>query len=324
MRWNKYQENLLKKWSEMSKTYSIMHSITARYYAKWEKIFGIPAVLLGSGTASSIFTTASEHMPLWSYINGGMTLFITAIIGLSNFLGTHEKQVKHTNAAFKYTAISMNIDTVLSFPRSQRAEEPTQLLNQMKLTILEIREHTPDIPTWVINNYIKKLDKVITDTRTKVNRKDDNSFLTLQTLQDINKPPSQHSDSSPDENKPPSQHSDSSPNENTPPKSSDDNLNTPTHVTTDVYINLHNSLIEIDDSDEEQLLCITNHLKHADSDSDFSDSEFETEQKENLPQPSYTGDILPHRALSITGYNKARRGSMSRTIMSDNIHKACN
>lgn len=277
MEWNKYQENLIKKWSEMAKTYSIMHSLSSQYYSKWEKIFGIPAILLGSITASSIFTTASEHMPVWSYINGGLTLFVTGLIGVSNFLGTREKQVKHTTAAFKYTTISMNIDTVLSFPRSTRDENPTKFMNSIKLSILEIREHTPNLPNWIISNYIKKLDKGITNTRTKVNRTEDSSstpYDVLRKLQDIDKPPSRSSeDKSPDSNS----------DKLFPPKEYD-KLLSHHHHKRDMRNSdkpRRNSLIDIVDSDEEDLLCIGNTLKNnRDSDTDIpsdSDSDFEIE-----------------------------------------------
>jgi hypothetical protein len=170
--WNKYQEGVLKKWSSMSKTYSTMHSIAAEYYSTWDKRLGIPVILLGAAAASSIFTTSAESDTnnIWAYINGGMVLLMTGISGVSKFLGTNEKKAKHTSASFKYTHISMNIDTLLSFPRKDREEQPRQFINEIKLAILEVREHTPDLPTGLVSDYIKKLDKSLTNTRTKVNR----------------------------------------------------------------------------------------------------------------------------------------------------------
>jgi hypothetical protein len=172
--WNKYQENILKKWSSMSKTYSIMHSASSEYYNKWDKRFGVPVILLGAVAASSIFTTSSDDGDdsriMWSYINGSIVLLMTGISGVSKFLGTHEKQTKHTSAAFKYIQISMNIDTLLSFPRTDREEKPRAFINSTKLAILEVREHSPYLPTWVVSSYINKFEKSMTNTRTNVNR----------------------------------------------------------------------------------------------------------------------------------------------------------
>lgn len=172
MNWNRYQENILKKWSSMAKTYSTMHSISSEYYSKLDKRLGIPVILLGAAASSSIFTTNSQNddKNIWTYINGGMVLIMTGISGIAKFLGTNEKQAKHTAASFKYTHISMDIDTLLSFPRSDRTEQPRQFINDIKLSILEVREHAPDLPTWLVSDYIKKLDKSLVNTQTKVNR----------------------------------------------------------------------------------------------------------------------------------------------------------
>lgn len=172
VKWDKYQENVLKKWSSMSKTYSTMHSLAAEYWNKWDKRIGIPVILLGAITSSSIFTTNSEidDSNIWKYVNGGMVLLMTGISGISKFLGTNEKHIKHTSAAFKYTQISMNIDTLLSFPRNDREKNPRQFINKIKVAILEIREYSPNIPTWIVSEYIKKLDKTIINTQTQVNK----------------------------------------------------------------------------------------------------------------------------------------------------------
>jgi hypothetical protein len=154
----------------MAKTYSIMHSITSQYYNTLDKAFNIPMILLGAVTASSIFTSHDTNI-VWTYVNGGMVLCMTGLAGVSKFLGTHEKQVKHTSASFKYTQIAMDIDTVLSFPRHERQEDPRKFITEIKLSILEVREHAPNLPTNVVDGYIKKLDKTLTDTKTNVNSK---------------------------------------------------------------------------------------------------------------------------------------------------------
>jgi len=171
MPWNSIQEDILKKWSSMSKTYSMMHTISAEYYNNVDKRLGIPVVLLGAIAASSIFATNANNSGVtWPYINGALVLGMTFLSGISKFLGTSERQVKHTTASYKYTKICMNIDTLLSFQRQDREESPRLFINQIKLEILEIRENSPEIPIWIISDYIRKLDKSLVSTRTKVNR----------------------------------------------------------------------------------------------------------------------------------------------------------
>ena len=168
--WNRYHEQLLKKWAQMSKTYSIMHSLCAQYYATWHKRLGIPVVIIGGITASSIFSSNKQDSEAWTYINGGLALFVAALTGVNSFVGTSEKTNKHQNASFKYTKISMDIDTMLSFGRHERTQTPQEFIQEKKSEMLEIRENVPEVLTWVMNDYLKKFDKTLTDTKSRVNK----------------------------------------------------------------------------------------------------------------------------------------------------------
>lgn len=168
--WNRYHEQLLKKWAQMSKTYSIMHSLCAQYYATWHKRLGIPVVIIGGITASSIFSSNKNDSEAWTYINGGLALFVAALSGVSSFVGTSEKTNKHQIASFKYTKISMDIDTMLSFGRNERTQTPQEFIQEKKSEMLDIRENVPEVLTWVMNDYLKKFDKTLTDTKSRVNK----------------------------------------------------------------------------------------------------------------------------------------------------------
>lgn len=172
MKWNHYHEELLKRWGKLSKTYSLMHSLSSQYYNSLDKKLGIPTVILGALTASSIFssTVDDDYAVYRNYVNGGLTLVITALTGVSRFLGINEKKVKHTSASSKYNKIGMDIDTLLSFPRKERETPPDSFINTIKTTLQNIREDSPDLPTWIVSNYINKLDEGLTNTTTKINK----------------------------------------------------------------------------------------------------------------------------------------------------------
>lgn len=188
--YSKYHESLLKKWSEMSKTYSIMHSLCAEYYSDINKKLGIPVIILGGITASSIFSSTNvheEYLDWWVYVNGGMALIVTALAGVQNFLGTQEKTLQHQNAAFKYTKIALDIDTLLSFKRDERQISPQEFISTSKTAILEIRENVPAVLPWVMADYLNKFDKTIISTRSKVNKNEGppiNNF-TLSSVHDM-------------------------------------------------------------------------------------------------------------------------------------------
>lgn len=175
--WNDYHEELLKNWAEMSKTYSIMHSLCANHYAKLDKLLGIPVIILGALTASSIFGTSNyndqNHFYL-NYINGGLALIITALTGVNKFLGSAEKRIKHQTASFKYTSIAMNIDTMLSFSRDKRRDDPQDFSIKQKSKILEIRENCPEVIPKIMSSYLNNYNKSLVNIDSNVNKQNQN------------------------------------------------------------------------------------------------------------------------------------------------------
>lgn len=178
--WNSYHEKLLKRWSQICKTYAIMHSLSAQYFSKWHKRLGIPVVLLGGITASSIFSSTSEDSRLWVYINGSLSLLTTALTGLSGFLGTAEQTNKHQIASFKYTKISMDIDSLLSFPHEYREKDPSTFLQQKNQEMMEIRENFPEVLAWIMNHYLRRFDASLVNTSSSVNRASSRPYLDLK------------------------------------------------------------------------------------------------------------------------------------------------
>lgn len=182
--WNDYHEELLKNWAEMSKTYSIMHSLCANHYAKVDKLLGIPVIILGAVTASSIFGTSNyndqEHFYL-NYINGGLALIITALTGVNKFLGSAEKRIKHQTASFKYTSIGMDIDTMLSFSRDKRRVDPQDFSSKQKSKILEIRENCPEVIPKIMSSYLNNYNKSLVNIDSNVNKENQEKKLVKET-----------------------------------------------------------------------------------------------------------------------------------------------
>lgn len=169
IRWDQYHEKLLKKWAEICKTYSIMHTLCAQYYSKWHKRLGIPVVIIGGVTASSIFSSNKENSDVWIYINGSLALLVAGLAGVSNFLGTSEKTIKHQTASFKYSKIGMDIDAVLCFSRKERKESGQEYILKKKLEMLEIRENVPEVLPWVISHYINKHKSLTNNIKSTAN-----------------------------------------------------------------------------------------------------------------------------------------------------------
>jgi hypothetical protein len=59
---------------------------------------------------------------------------------------------------------------MLSFGRHERSQTPQEFIQEKKSDMLDIRENVPEVLTWVMNDYLKKFDKTLTDTKSKVNK----------------------------------------------------------------------------------------------------------------------------------------------------------
>jgi hypothetical protein len=173
--WDKYHEKLIKKWAETSKTYSIMHSLCAQHYSRWHKRLGVPVIILGGLASSSIFSNNHNDpakTEFWNYINGGITLSMTALAGMTNFLSLEEKTSTHQNASYKYLKIALDIDTLLSFSRNKRSISPEEFIRTTKSQILGIREDTPEVLTWIMSEYLNQFNTSLTNTSSSINNKD--------------------------------------------------------------------------------------------------------------------------------------------------------
>jgi hypothetical protein len=169
--WDSHHENLLKKWGSLSATYNIMHTLSAAKYAKLDRMLGIPVILIGSVTASSIFADADfiGDRVYMSYLNGGLTLLVTALSGISKLLRTSENIANHRNASFKYSQIKIEIDSILSFNRNKRYSTPQEFISKIKRDMLEVQENCPDVSLDILNKYIDSYNKNLVNNKTCVN-----------------------------------------------------------------------------------------------------------------------------------------------------------
>jgi len=168
--WNSYTENLLRRWSKRCHTYSLLHSLSADYFSTWNKRLGIPLVVLGGAASSSIFISPQDGTGIMNLVNGGVVLFMTALAGVSKFLSLEENQVKHQSAGFKYHATVMEIDTILTFPRLDRAMDAHEFVRLTKKNVLEIRENSPEILPWLKADMIRGYDESLTRAKVQVNK----------------------------------------------------------------------------------------------------------------------------------------------------------
>jgi len=168
--WVSHHEDLLRKWAETCKTMALLHTRSSAYYGEWDRRLGIPLIVLGAAIASSIFITTNQPLGWLTYVNGLMSLVLTALTGVGRFLGLAELRVGHTAASNKYMAIAMKVDSALSFPRCERADGPQTMIDTTRRDLGEIREHAPAIAPWLLAESLSHfLKSPLTRIRSGVN-----------------------------------------------------------------------------------------------------------------------------------------------------------
>jgi hypothetical protein len=167
--WTKHHEKLLKKWGETSKTLAIMHTLSSGHFARRDRRLGIPVVLLGAVTASSIFASANHTTEIVTYINGGLALITTGLTGLARFLNYSELKNSHNMSSNRYQSIAMEIDTILSFPRTERSRCPHEAIDDIRKSINDVRDHSPEVVSWLLEEYLEGYNKSLMRIRSEVN-----------------------------------------------------------------------------------------------------------------------------------------------------------
>lgn len=177
--WTKYNENLLRKFSKLSKTHSSMHQLSAEYYTKLKKCFGIPLIILSAVLSCSIFTTTDSTSSFFIYINGSLALLMTCLTGINSLMEFDDKVEKHKHACLKYLQINLDIDVILNFARPDRSQDPINFIAKVRSIFLSIKKDCEYPPTWIVKDFIHDHQSGLMDLSSKVNRSNHSSILRI-------------------------------------------------------------------------------------------------------------------------------------------------
>jgi len=160
---NKYTKDeidLLKKWSDIAKNYSLLHDRACLEYQNKNYKMAIPIIIMStlSGTASfSIGHFPIEYQRYVPLAIGGINIFVGILQTLIQFFKINELIGEHKSASIEFDKYSRNIITELVLPEEERTYSGTEFVNICKKEIDKIIEHCPSIPLRIINN----LDNII-------------------------------------------------------------------------------------------------------------------------------------------------------------------
>lgn len=159
--WTEAIETTLQKWGRKCQMLQLMCDQSASYYKRMEKWFGIPIIILGTITTSSIFIQINDCNEYKQLASGLLSLTFTLVSAIGKFVGYSELTAVFTNAARECDNLVFDIQEQLSRPRGER-EPAYAFVTKVKQTLTKLKD-TPPFPNRVVRQYMGKVDQHFRD-----------------------------------------------------------------------------------------------------------------------------------------------------------------
>lgn len=149
--WTPELEKLLRKWKNNCSVREKGHLYLARKYSRRHYTFGLPAVLLGAATSTSLFATFQEsddngEIYQWvRFVMAFISLSSTTLTAVMTFFNYQEASEINKNSADEWSALYRQISNVLILPLEAR-DNPVETLRNIRNTYDELRKSSPTLP----------------------------------------------------------------------------------------------------------------------------------------------------------------------------------
>ena len=107
--WTVDHENLLQKWGNKAQYYRILYERSSDLYKNRDRWFGVPLILLGTITTSSLFIQMDECDVVARTASGICALLFTLMSAVSNFVGYKELTATLLSTSQLYDEVVMDI-----------------------------------------------------------------------------------------------------------------------------------------------------------------------------------------------------------------------
>lgn len=146
--WFPQQEELLKKWAEVSSSYRLIHNESMFYWKRWSYAFSIPVIALSTLTGTANFATASfpeEYQKTVPLMIGAVNIFTGIISTIARFLHVDELTESHHSASLGFGKLARNITVELALPPDERNSHGKEFIALCRAEMDRLLEQSPDI-----------------------------------------------------------------------------------------------------------------------------------------------------------------------------------
>jgi hypothetical protein len=142
---------ILTKAAEYESAYRIVgraHYIAADRYMAFNRLFGIPVIIITAVVGTTIFGTLDQNPdPTWKIMAGLISLAGTVLSSLQTSLGFAQTAEKHKSAGEKYRALRRRFEMFQLRYSEAKLEERQTAMSDLEAIVAELAELPKEFPT---------------------------------------------------------------------------------------------------------------------------------------------------------------------------------
>ncbi len=157
--WHPQQEKILKAWGEAAACYRYMHYQAYCSYKNQSMKFTIPLIIVSTITGTANFaqeTFPPTVQPFVPSAIGGLNLLTAIATTIMQFLKINELMEGHRVASVQYGKVSRTIRLELTLPLSERTQNGTNMIENMRAEYDRLIEQSPNVPKYIIDAFEKE------------------------------------------------------------------------------------------------------------------------------------------------------------------------
>ena len=157
--WHPQQEKILKSWGEAAACYRYMHYQAYCSYKKQSMKFTIPLIIVSTITGTANFAQETFPPTVQPYVPsaiGGLNLITAIATTIMQFLKINELMEGHRVASVQYGKVSRTIRLELTLPLSERTQNGTNMIENMRAEYDRLIEQSPNVPKYIIDAFEKE------------------------------------------------------------------------------------------------------------------------------------------------------------------------
>jgi hypothetical protein len=157
------------------------HYLAWERYSRWNRLLGIPVVIMTALVGTAIFGTLQENPePHWRILVGGISILATVLAALQTYLNLAEQAEKHREAGGNYAELRRKFN-LLAIEMSQRGgdfdEQAITILKEIVATLNEISKNSPAITDKIYDIAQRQAEEAALPSDLDFRKKGDNSLL---------------------------------------------------------------------------------------------------------------------------------------------------